>query len=100
MCVYWLFLFDWVVYKLGTLLGSVGHRVKIHKITPVTGKERGDIEIKDWSDNPSHGRGSVQTENFFPDISKVVKEHWVERGPGTPKDRDEVNKREVCVCDG
>ena len=38
---------DWVVYKLGTLLGSVGHRVKIHKITPGTGKERGNIEIKD-----------------------------------------------------
>jgi hypothetical protein len=39
---------DWVVYKLGALLGSVGHRVKIHKITPATGKERGDIEIKDY----------------------------------------------------
>ena len=25
---------DWVVYKMGWLLGSVGHRVKIHKITP------------------------------------------------------------------
>ena len=37
---------DWVVYKLGTLLGSVGHRV--HKITPVTNRERGDIEIKDY----------------------------------------------------
>ena len=24
---------DWVVYKLGTLLGSVGHRVKIHMFT-------------------------------------------------------------------
>jgi len=24
-----------VVYKLGALLGSVGHKVKIHKITPV-----------------------------------------------------------------
>ncbi len=23
--------------------------------------------------------------------------HWVGRGTGTPKDRDEVNKREVCV---
>jgi hypothetical protein len=31
---------DWVVYKLGGFLGSVGHRVKIHKFTPVTGKER------------------------------------------------------------
>ena len=39
---------DWVVYKLGALFGSVGHRVKIHKITPATGKERGDIEIKDY----------------------------------------------------
>ena len=25
--------------------------------------------------------------------------HWVERGTGTPKDRDEVNKQEVCECD-
>jgi hypothetical protein len=32
---------DWFVtevYKLGGFLGSVGHRVKIHKFTPVTGK--------------------------------------------------------------
>ena len=39
---------DWVVCKLGVSLGSVGHRVKIHKITPTTGNERGDIEIKDY----------------------------------------------------
>ena len=39
---------DWVVYKMGTLLGSVGHRFKIHKITPATGKQRVDIEIKDY----------------------------------------------------
>jgi hypothetical protein len=39
---------DWVVYRLGDILGSVGHRVKIHKITPATGKERGDLEIKDY----------------------------------------------------
>jgi hypothetical protein len=37
-----------VIYKLGTLLGSVGHKVKIHEITPATGKERGDMEIKGW----------------------------------------------------
>ena len=24
----------------------------------------------------------------------------VGRGTGTPKDRDEVNRREVCECDG
>jgi hypothetical protein len=39
---------DWVVYRFGVILGSVGHRVKIHKITPPTGKERGDLEIKDY----------------------------------------------------
>ena len=39
---------DWVVYKLGELLGSVGHRVKIHNITSATGKEQGDLEIKDY----------------------------------------------------
>jgi hypothetical protein len=26
--------------------------------------------------------------------------HWVVRGTGTPKDRDEGNRREVCECDG
>ena len=30
------------------ILGSVGHRVKIHKITPPTGKERRDLEIQDY----------------------------------------------------
>jgi hypothetical protein len=39
---------DWVVYRLGGMFGSVGHRVEIHKITPATGKERGDLEIKDY----------------------------------------------------
>jgi hypothetical protein len=36
------------VYRSGGILGSVGHRVKIHTITPATGKERGDLEIKDY----------------------------------------------------
>jgi hypothetical protein len=26
--------------------------------------------------------------------------HWVARGTGTPKDRDEVDKREDSECDG
>ncbi len=39
---------DWVMYRLGVILGSVGQRDKIHKITSVTGKERGDLEIKDY----------------------------------------------------
>jgi hypothetical protein len=33
-------------WKVLDLIGSVGHIVKIHKITPATGKERGDIWIK------------------------------------------------------
>jgi hypothetical protein len=40
---------DLEVYRLGGILGTVGHRVEIHKITPVTGKERGDLEIKDYA---------------------------------------------------
>ncbi len=39
---------DWVVYHLGGIFDSVGHRVKIHKITPSTGKKKGDLEIKDY----------------------------------------------------
>jgi hypothetical protein len=39
---------DWVACKIGALLGSVGHKVKIHNITPATGKERGDVEVKDY----------------------------------------------------
>jgi len=39
---------DWAVSRLAGILGSVGHRVKINKITPDTGKERGDVEIRDY----------------------------------------------------
>jgi hypothetical protein len=31
---------------LGGILDSVGHKVKMHKITLATGEERGDLEIK------------------------------------------------------
>ncbi len=30
----------------------------------------------------------------------VSRIHWVTRGTGTPKDRDEVNRWDVCKCDG
>ena len=39
---------DWVVYELGALPCSVGHRIKIYRITTTTGNERGDIETKDY----------------------------------------------------
>jgi hypothetical protein len=35
------------------------------------------------------------------DVSVPHLSGWlVDRGTGTPKDRDEVNRREVCECDG
>ncbi len=34
------------------------------------------------------------------DFSVTPHIHWVEVGTGTPKDRDEVNRQEVCECDG
>jgi hypothetical protein len=39
---------DWVVYRLGGILGSVGHRVKIYKITPAQGKERASSSYIDF----------------------------------------------------
>ncbi len=36
------------MYRRNLLLRSVGHRLKTHRITPATGNERGDIEIKDY----------------------------------------------------
>ena len=56
---------DWAVYKLGGILGSVGHRVKIHKITPAQGKERGDMEIRDYVvlEKPQDGTGLISTSN-------------------------------------
>ena len=32
--------------------------------------------------------------------SDMTRIHWVARGTGIPKDRDEVNRRDVCECDG
>ncbi len=26
--------------------------------------------------------------------------HWVDRGTGTPKNKDEVNRQDICECDG
>jgi hypothetical protein len=37
-----------VLYQLGVSLASMGHKIKIHKMTTATGKERGDLEIKDY----------------------------------------------------
>ena len=34
------------------------------------------------------------------DLHDVYGIHWVPRGTGKPKDRDDVNRREVGECDG
>ncbi len=34
------------------------------------------------------------------DLFVYYETHWVGRGTGTPKDKDEVNNREVCECEG
>ena len=58
---------DWVVYRLGDILGSVGHKVKIHKITPATGRERGDLEIKDYVvlQKPQEDDRSTSSSSYF-----------------------------------
>ncbi len=45
--------------------------------------------------------GRVSPHNLSPCVFVYYEDiHWVERGTGTPKDRDEVNWWEVWECDG
>ncbi len=39
----------------------------------------------------------VEKSTHRSDMSHI---HWVVLGTGTPKDKDEVNRRDVCECDG
>lgn len=39
---------EWFVYRLSSILLSIGHRVKTHKVTPAPDNERGDIEIGNY----------------------------------------------------
>ena len=32
--------------------------------------------------------------------TRLTYRDWVDRGTGTPEDNDEVNRRDVCECDG
>jgi hypothetical protein len=59
-----------------------------------------------WNDkarakDKTYSRMSVwwKTKNWSWEIYKPLR-HWVARGTGTPKDKDEINRREVCDCDG
>ena len=46
------------------------------------------------------GSPIISKSHTHPSHSQTSRIHWVGRGTGTPKDRDEVNRREVCECDG
>ena len=64
---------DWVVYKL-RLFGSVGPKVQIHKITSGTGKERGDIEIKEYIvleklKTPTSGQPTYSSRTLIMDVT-------------------------------
>ena len=42
----------------------------------------------------------IETRLIDEKFASVSRIHWIARGTGTPKDRDEVNRRDVCECDG
>ena len=42
-----------------------------------------------------------KTVYYYESIKRELKRrHWVGRGTGTRKDKDEVNRRELCECEG
>ena len=58
-------------------------------ITKMRAKEKTYVRVSVWWKTKSESWG-IYTSHI----------HWVTRGTGTPNDKDEVNKREVCECDG
>ena len=60
--------------RLGSL-GSVGPRVKIHKITPATGKERDDIEIKDCALAKTPGTDGLTSSSAYSHIRFYINSH-------------------------
>ncbi len=50
-------------------LRSIGHRVKPHRITPVVGNERGDIEIKDYVILPNGEDDSLPPRTLVMDVT-------------------------------
>ena len=60
------------------LLGSVGHRVKIHNITTATGKERGDLEIKDYvvPTNTRRSDGAPDPDTSLREVTRIKMRHY------------------------
>jgi hypothetical protein len=54
-----------------------------------------ELQIKPIYECRCDERRRTKTEEIYASLI-----HWVGRTTGTPKDKDEVNKREVCECDG
>jgi hypothetical protein len=52
------------------------------------------------------GTGTLKIVVYYETMNRTNEEiyttltHWVGRGTGRPKDKDEVNKQEVCECEG
>ena len=59
-------------------------------------QERGKLGTGFWR----HTNFSWQGKPIWSQVSWNRVVHWDPRGTGTPKDRDEVNRRDVCECDG
>ncbi len=60
---------DWIVYRLSSLIHSVGHRVKIHKVTPASDYEHGDVEIKDYVVFPHGGVNRLPPRPLILDVT-------------------------------
>ena len=60
---------EWIVYRLSSMILSVGHRVKIHKVTPAVGNERDDVEIKDYVVLPP-GQNNLLSSDFTTDFGR------------------------------
>ena len=54
---------------------QVGHRVKTHKVTPATGNERGDIEIKDYVTLPPGEDNRIPPHTLIMDITMTHDHH-------------------------
>jgi hypothetical protein len=60
---------EWIVYRISSMIRSVGHRVKIHKVAPAVGNERDDVEIKDYVVFPP-GQDNLLSSNYTVDFGR------------------------------
>ena len=66
---------EWIVYKLGLLFRSVGHRFKTHKFTLATFNEHGDIEIKHYVILPNGEDNRIPPHTLMMDVTVTHDRH-------------------------